>query len=179
MFLNYPNMGLLKQRVNSLRLITSDKKLKAICFFTYPDTLRALGYYLGLTGYLQSYIHFYAQLAAPLQKFKILLLHHAPVAGQRRRAYALRTKLEFSTPWELSSFQLIQDALNWPSTLVYHDLGKVLWIDLDTSKEFDFEAIVFHTASNKALPEGHWPSTISVQLILLLSKLPTLAEKNY
>lgn len=53
-------MGLLDQQVNFLDLTTSDKKLKAICFLTYPDTLGTLEYYLGLTGYLQSYIHFYA-----------------------------------------------------------------------------------------------------------------------
>ena len=178
-FLNYPDVGLLGQRVNSLGLTTSEEKLKAIRLLTYPDTLRALEYYLGLTGYLRSYIHFYAQLAMPLQELKTSLLHHAPVAGQQCRAYASKTKLGPPTPQELASFQLIQEALSQPSTLVYHDPGKVLWIDLDASKEFGFGAILFHTASNKALPEGCWPSTASVQPILFLSRLFTLAERNY
>lgn len=80
-FLNYPDTGLLGQRVNSLGLNISDEKLRAIRLLAYPDTLGALEYYLGLTGYLQSYIHFYAQLAAPLQELKTSLLRHAPVAG--------------------------------------------------------------------------------------------------
>ena len=80
-FLNYPDVGLLGQRVHSLELIISDKKLKAIHLLTYPDTLGALEYYLGLTEYLRSYIHFYAQLAALFQELKTLLLRHAPVAG--------------------------------------------------------------------------------------------------
>lgn len=56
-------MGLFGQRVNSLGLITFDEKLKAIYLLTYPNTLGALEYYLGLIGYLQSCIYFYAQLA--------------------------------------------------------------------------------------------------------------------
>ena len=81
-FLNYLNIRLLGQRVNFLRLIIFNKKLRAICLFAYPDILGALKYYLSLTEYLQSYIHFYAQLAAPLQELKTLLLRHAPIAGQ-------------------------------------------------------------------------------------------------
>lgn len=93
LFLNYLNVGLLRQKVNSLGLTTSDKKLKAICFLAYLDTLGALKYYLGLIRYLQNYIHFYAQLIAPLQELKTLLLHHALVAGQQRKTYASKKKL--------------------------------------------------------------------------------------
>ncbi len=80
-YLNYPNIVLLGQRVDSLDLTTSEQKLKAIKLLTYPNTLRALEYYLGLTGYLRSYIHFYAQLARPLQAFKTTLLRQAPLSG--------------------------------------------------------------------------------------------------
>lgn len=82
LFLNYPDVGLLGQRVNSLELTTSDEKLTAMYFLTYPDMLEALKYYLGLTEYLQNHIYFYAQLAAPLQELKTLLLHLVPLAGQ-------------------------------------------------------------------------------------------------
>ena len=60
LFLNYPDVRLLEQRVNFLGLTTSDKKLKAIRVLAYLNTLGALEYYLDLTGYLQNYIHFYA-----------------------------------------------------------------------------------------------------------------------
>lgn len=89
-FLNYPDIELLGQRVNSLELTTSDKKLKVIRFLNYSNTLGALAYYLGLVGYLQSYIHFYAQLATPLQELKTLLLRHAPIAYQQCKAYTLK-----------------------------------------------------------------------------------------
>lgn len=73
-YLNYPDVALLGQRVNSLGLTTLEEKLKAIRLLTYPDTLGAIEYYLGLTGYLRSYIYFYTQLAAPLQALKTSLL---------------------------------------------------------------------------------------------------------
>ena len=128
-YLNYPDVGLLGQRVNSLGLTTSEEKLRAIRLLTYPDTLGALEYYLGLTGYLRNYIHFYAQLAVPLQALKTSLLRHAPIGGQQRRAYASKTKLGPPTPQEYASFLGIQDALSRPSILVHHNPEKVLWID--------------------------------------------------
>ena len=156
-YLNYPNVVLLGQRVDFLGLTTFEQKLKALKLLTYPDTLGALKYYLGLTGYLRSYIHFYAQLAAPLQALKTTFLQEAPLDGQQRRAHASKTKLGPPTPQELASFLSIQEALSQPSTLMHHNPEKILWIDLDASKKFGFGAIVFHTTSGKTISKGHWP----------------------
>lgn len=82
-FFNYPNVGLLGQPVNLLSLTISKEKLKAINPLTYPKTLDVLKYYLGLTGYLCNYIHFYAQLATSFQVLKTFLLQDAPVSGQQ------------------------------------------------------------------------------------------------
>lgn len=101
------------------------------------------------------------------------------MTGQQRRAYALKTKLGPPTHQEHTSFLSIQYALSRPSTLVHHNPEKVLWIDLDASKEFGFGAIVLHTTTNKTLPEERWPSTTLVQPVLFLSRLLTPAEKNY
>ncbi len=178
LYFNYPNVVLLGQRVDSLGLTTSKQKLKAIKFLIYSDTLGALKYYLGLLSYLRCYIHFYAQLAAPVQALKTTLLQETPLSGQQCRAYASKTKLGPPTPQELVSFLSIQEALAQPSTLVHHNTEKIFWIDLDASKEFGFEAIVFYTTSNKAIPEGRWPSANAIQPILFLSRLLTPAERN-
>lgn len=65
-YLNYPDIALLGQQVNSLRLLTSKEKLKTLCLLRYPKILGALEYYLGLIGYLKLYLYYYAQLASPL-----------------------------------------------------------------------------------------------------------------
>lgn len=59
-FFNYPNIELLGKKINFLGLTTSEEKLRAISFFNYSETLSVLEYYLGLTGYLRNYIHYYA-----------------------------------------------------------------------------------------------------------------------
>lgn len=51
-YLNYLDIRLLGQYVNSLGLTISEKKLRAIWLLTYLDTLGALEYYLGFIRYL-------------------------------------------------------------------------------------------------------------------------------
>ena len=125
-YLNYHNVGLLGQQVNSLGITTSDEKLKTIRLLYYPETLGALKYYLGLTSYLRSYIHFYAQMASPLQALKTRLLKGASYRGQQRRAYASKTKLGPPSDAELASFHAFQKAFSHPSTLVPHNANKTL-----------------------------------------------------
>lgn len=123
-YLNYPNVALLGQRVNSLGLLTSEEKLKAVHLLKYPKILAALEYHLGLTRYLRSYIHYYAQLASPLQALKTSLLKKAPESDQQHQAYASKAKLETPTEKELAVFDALQLALSQPTTLVHHNLNK-------------------------------------------------------
>lgn len=178
-FLNYPDVGLLGLEVNSLGLTTAKEKLNAISLLHYPDTLGALEYYLGLIGYLWSYIHYYAQLAEPLQSLKTSLLKVALLSGQQCRAYASKTKLPPATPQQLASFEGIQAALAKPITLAYHDPDKILWIDLDSSKEFRFGAVIFHTDEENKLTEGTWPLKTSIHPLIFLSRLLSPAESHY
>lgn len=178
-FLNYPNVGLLGQQVNLLGLTTAKEKLNAISLLHYLDTLGALEYYLGLTGYLRSYIHYYAQLAELLQSLKTSLLKAAPLSGQQRRAYASKTKLPPATPRQLASFEGIQAALSKPITLAHHDPNKILWIDLNASKEFGFGAVIFHINEENELTEGTWPLKTSIRSLIFLSRLLSPAESHY
>lgn len=126
LYLNYPNVALLGPRVHSLGLFTSKEKLKAVCLLKYPAILRAFEYYLGLTGYLITYIHYYAQLASPLQALKTSLLKKAPQSCQQHRAYASKTRLGPSTEKELAAFNALQRALSQLTTFVHHNPNKPL-----------------------------------------------------
>lgn len=125
-YLNYPNVSLLGQRVNSLGLTTSEKKLKTIRFLHYPKTLGALEYYLGLTSYLRSYIHFYVQMTSRLQALKIRFLKSTPESSQQCRAYLIKRKLGPPLDSKLAFFHALQKALSCPTTLVYHNSDKTL-----------------------------------------------------
>lgn len=91
----------------------------------------------------------------------------------------MRTKLEAPSEKELASFHALQEALSRPTTLVHHNPDRVLWIDLDASKEFGFGAVAFHAATEDALPQGKWPTSTAMQPILFLSRLLTAAEQNF
>lgn len=69
----------------------------------------------------------------------------------------MKTKLLPPSPAKLAAFLSLQKALSKPTTLVHHDPNKILWINLDASKEFGFGAVVFYTFPNEQLLKGKWP----------------------
>ena len=125
-FLDYPNVNLLEQKVNSLGLATSEEKLKAISRLQYPKTLGDLKHYLGFIGYLRQYVHFYAQLERPLKNLKTRILKGAPFQRNPRKAYALRTKLPPTSLMKEVSFQELQKALFKSSLLIHFSLTRIL-----------------------------------------------------
>ena len=92
-FLGYPSIRILGQHVDSLGLSTDAEKLEAISRLQFPETLKQLEIYLGLTGYLRQYVPFYAAVSGPLQDRKNLLLRKGPTAGPQHRNFSLQTPL--------------------------------------------------------------------------------------
>ena len=181
-FLGYPNINLLGRRVDSFGMATAEDKLKAISQIAYPRTLGDLEHYLGLTGYLRSSVHYYAQLASPLQALKTRLLKEAPTkGGNQRRAYSSKLTLPKASKQEEESFRSLQEALSRPSLLVHHDPERILWMDLDASREWGFGVQVFHVKKDLVIPEGSgkWPPRNTIEPIMFLSRMLTAAEKNY
>ena len=157
---------------------TAEDKVAAIRQLTYPTTLGKLEHYLGLTGYLRTGVHYYAQLAAPLQELKTRLLKDSPATkGRPRKKYASTLLLDTPTPAELTSFECLQDELSKPSLLVHFNPDRVLWIDLDASKEFGFGVQVFHVKGEA--PKEKWPARSQIEPIMYLSRLLTSAERSY
>ena len=104
-FLEYPDISLLDQKINAFGLATTEDKLEAIANIQYPTILEDLEHYLDLTEYLRNYVHYYAQLARPLQELKTKLLKEAFIKGNPRKAYASRLKLGLPTSSEDESFR--------------------------------------------------------------------------
>ena len=177
-FLGYPNVNLLGRRVDSFGLATAEDKLEAIKALKYPSTLGDLEHYLGLAGYLRNHVHYFAQLAQPLQALKTSLLKQAPTKGNPRRAYASSYKLGKPSPAELASFTSLQEALCNQTTLAHHDPERVMWVDLDASKD-GFGVRVFHVKKGYEVPTGKWPARHAMETILFLSRELSSAEKNY
>ena len=194
-FIGYPNVQLLGQRVDSFGLSTPSERLQAISRLMFPRTLAALETYLGMTGYLRNYIAWYAQIARPLQDRKTELLKPSPKGGRERKAFSATTRLVEPTAAELESFATLQALLSKPSYLTHFSPNKVLYIDIDASKDFGFGVVVYHdweateasakaTSSDTQAPDSTMMAYTTkgrkkIRPIMFLSRLLTDAERNY
>ena len=66
-FLGYPSITLLGQKVSAFGLAIAEDRLAAVTRIPFPETLKDLEHYLGITSWLRRYIKDYAMLAEPLQ----------------------------------------------------------------------------------------------------------------
>ena len=145
-FLGYPTATLLGQRVDALGLATDQERIRALLDLEFPTTLASLEHYLGITGFLRQYVPYYIQIAGPLQQLKTKLLTVAPRAGNARKSYSSRQKIEDPTTEELEAFAALRTFFrdlvgNW----IHHfDPLRYLFIDVDTSKEYGVGAMVYH-----------------------------------
>ena len=191
-FIGYPSIELLGEHVDSMGLTTSEEKIRAISMLTFPDSLRKLETYLGLTCWLRKYVRMYAGVSKPLQDRKTELLRDAPKSGSARKSFSSRTQF-VPTQAEVEAFQALQSALSKPTFLTHFDPNRVLFVDLDSSKEYGIGAIVYHVKGFQ-LPEGlvtlrkastgsqvplPYPARDDVEPILFLSRVINGAESRY
>jgi len=178
-FLTYSFIQLLKQRVDALKLVTSEDKLVAIADLCFSISLSQLEKYLGLTGYLQQYISKYAAIIKPLQLQKTFLnqgLRAKETKENARKRQAITIRLNESTLKELNAFHHLQTLFSW-STMLIHFLSKhQLYVDLNAFKEFGFEAHVYHAKEAK---KNKTPQQKSMKPILFLSQLLTDIKTHY
>lgn len=177
-FIGYPSVTLLGQRVDGLGMSTSQEKIQAITNLRFPETLRDLEIFLGLTGWLRSSIPRYAQLANPLQERKTMLTKGlGKGSGPARKRSAVRVVFYAPTQEELEAFSKLQAAFSSPTFLAHYDSTRPLFIDLDASKAWGFAAIIYHLKHDR-VPDTKVTRT-DVQPIMFLSRCLNNAERNY
>lgn len=79
-----------------------------------------------------------------------------------------------ASPSELDAFHHLHSVFGQPTTLTHLVLTRVLFMDIDGSKDWEFGVMFFYSKGEKILP-----SSASVEPILFLSKMLTDAEKRY
>ena len=131
-----------------------------------------------MTSWLRDYIAHYTAIAKPLQDRKTLILTNSPKGGHERKNFATKAELRMPSEAEVTSFRTLQAALSQPSFLVHFDDKRVLYINLDASKDFGFGAIVYHIIGS--IKEGEtYPRRSQIRPILFLSRLLKDAETRY
>ena len=192
-FLAYPTIHLLGQRVDAFGLSTAENKLRAISTLRFPTTLLQLETYLGMTGYLRHYVDHFAFKANALEIRKAalnkVLRDKGAVSGSGRKRQALRLKIKLPSPFEKMAFEVLQKDFSKPSILVHYDSARILFYDIDWSKERGCGVAVFHlkclpsTASPEQIAEAMKPcfkfKASDVEPIMFLSRMLTNAEQKY
>lgn len=174
-FLGFPSIQLLGQHVDGMGLSTSAEKLAAIASLEFPRSAKDLEHYLGLTGWLRSYIAYYAQLAEPLQNCKTMIFRKAPAGTHARKSYAATVLVEATSDMR-KAFQALQAAFAKPSMLHHFDRTRVLYIHVDGSKQRGFGVMIAHLEGDAVTDN---PSRAKTQPILFLSKTLSPAERHY
>ena len=146
----------------------SEEKIEVISRLVFSDTLKDLKRYLSLIRWLKNYVSYYIQLMTSLQQRKIsLICTHQNKFNQ--------TISELITSAEFKSFHVLQTMFSEPQFLIHFNLKQCLYIDLNASKQHDFEVMIYHFKSETT----DILSYTDIESILFLSKLLSKAENNY
>lgn len=128
-------------------MTTATEKLKSLLALSFPETLKQLELWIGLTGWLRHYIPWYQPVIGPLQERKTLLLKNAPQSkGNARVNYTQRTLLE-PTEKERLAFEAVQQTFRKGSFLVHFDESRRLYVDLDAS-QLGVGVFVYHATGD-------------------------------
>ena len=176
-FIEYSIVNLLDQRVDSLDLATTKNKLKTISKLRFSRNLQQLEIYLDLTNWLREYISHYVDVAKSLQNKKTKMLRDDSVANHARRSYFSKIKIINSILRELAAFDTLQKLFSRSSYLIHASNKRQLFVDLDGSKKFDFETMIYHV--KKSWTSIEYSSRNNIELILFLSRLATLSKTRY
>ena len=129
-------------------------KLVAITQLAFPQLLKGLELYLGLTGYLRQYIPYYAQVTKPLQERKTLLGKSVDVGGNAHKKVMAKTYIIMPTNRKHNASHHLQQLFSHSSILVHYNPAQQLYIDFNISKAFGFGAIVYHNKNDDSFSKS-------------------------
>ena len=165
---------MLKLKVDAFDLTTSVEKLEIIAKLKFSITLKIFKTYLELTDWFRKHIFYYAQKANLLQKRKILLFVTALKKEKARKNFSLRTIIRISTDAELDSFSQLQKIFSRSNFFHHFDTARILFIDIDVFKIYDFEAMIYHIINDTYISK-----TLNINSILFFSKMLSSSESKY
>ena len=151
-YLKYSSIILLDQRVDSLEMFTVEEKIAAIIALKFLVSLKDLEIFLDLTDWLRSFILRYAQRVFSLQSRKTAmtrtLVISESVKDSTRKHDAVRLIMNTSIDEEIEIFQNLQKTFESFIFLMHFDKTRRLFVDLDSSKIWDFVVMIYHVLSD-------------------------------
>ena len=177
-FLGYFTIVLFEQKIDSLRLIISKKKLKIIIVLFFFKILKDFETYFEMIEYLKNYISYYAQKAEFLQKRKTMLLKNESIKRNKRKNFSKGIILENSIAKKKNAFHQLQQDFSRSSWLIHFDKFKVLYADINASKR-DVDVIVYHLKKEDIENTKQFSFKKNIDFIFFLNKILTPTETKY
>ena len=141
-FLSYLTVQLLKQKIDSFDLVIAKNKFKIIVKLRFFKCFQQLKTYLRLINWLRDYISYYAKIFKSLQKRKTKFFRKDSIANSARKTYSRKIKIKYLMKREFAAFKTLQTMLSKSSFLIHVNFARQLYVNLNVSKEFDFNVIV-------------------------------------
>ena len=178
-FLNYFFVFLLNQKIDSLNLIISKEKLRAIFKFRFFRIFRQLETYLNLTDWLRNYIFYYVEIFKSFQNRKIDLLRNKSTADSARKVYSFKIRVQYFIVAKLISFDVLHIILRKFFYFVHSNIKRQFFIDLDVSKKFDFEIMLYYVKKVYFNSNDKYFLRHAIELVLFFSRFLIDAKTRY
>ena len=177
-FIDYSSMQLLSQKIDSLDLFTSEKKLRVIAKLQFFRTFRQLKTYLDFIDWMRKYVSFYVDVFKFLQKKKIILLKSAFKKKSVRKTFVNRIKIDNSISRKRVSYEIFQFLLSKFFYFIHHDSKRQIYVNLNANKEFDIDVVVYHVKKN-FIKSNEYSVKSFIQSIMFLFRLLNSIEIRY
>ena len=177
-FIDYSSVQLLNQKINSLDLFTSEKKLKVIVKLQFSRTLRQLKTYLDLIDWMRKYVSFYVDVFKSLQKRKTILLKSALKKENVKKTFASRIRIDNAISREQTSYEILQSLFSKFFYLIHHDSKRQIYVNLNVNKEFEIDVVVYHIKKD-FIKLNEYSVKSFIQSIMFLFKLLNSIETRY
>ncbi|RYC62820.1 hypothetical protein CHU98_g3380 [Xylaria longipes] len=185
-YIAFPNTVVLGRLVNSLGMTTTEEKLEAIQRLKFPQTLRDLEVFIGLTTWLRNSVPRYGILVKPLQDRKTNLKRARSGSQSKTARKNWTTTVEFTHPTEAKAqaFTQIKNSLLDNISLAFCSPVRQLFADFDSSAD-GIGIEVYHVRED-VIPRlmqdsviAQYPPRYAIQTIACLSRPLTEAEKRH
>ena len=178
-FIDYLTVHLFDQKIDSLELITIEKKLKVISRLFFSITLQLFETYLELTSWLRDYVSWYVEIFKSLQQLKIELLHDESVVDNVKKTYFRNIKIKNSTTEKVAFFRILQSLLIKLFYFVHSNFAKKLFVNFYFSKKFELTDIIYHVKNSVNWNDKKYSSRKSIEFILFLNRLLIDVKTKY
>ena len=176
-FVDYFSVQLFDQKINFFELVIVENKLKVIIKLKFSTSFHQLETYFDFIEWLREYIFHYVDIFKSLQDRKIELLRFDSIADETRRTYVAKTRVRNSTKKKKTAFAILQSLFFKFFFLIHFDIKRQLFINLNASKKFDFEVMIYHV---KAIwNDKNCSSRNSIESIFFFSRLLSSIETRY